>query len=227
MFDNHDNIRSIDRYGDGVHNGEIAKLLAAVLLCTRATALLYQGEELGMVTTTPARREDVKDPIGITGWPKEKGRDGERTPMQWDASNARAGFSSAARTWLPVPGNYVTLNAAAEQKDPSSQLRWFEQLIRMRRDLPALHDGGTVMLDPGNANVLSFLRTAPAGARPVVVSLNMSAVSQTVSLELPAVSGAAAGKAKTLLTDDPALAREQSLGHLMLAPYASWIGSLE
>jgi alpha-glucosidase len=79
VFGNHDNIRSWDRYGDGVHNAEIAKLIATLLLTSRATALLYQGQEIGQVTTVPNRVEDVRDPIGVTGWPKEKGRDGERT----------------------------------------------------------------------------------------------------------------------------------------------------
>jgi glycosidase len=37
----------------------------------------------------------VKDPIGRTGWPKEKGRDGERTPMQWDLDLKANGFKSA------------------------------------------------------------------------------------------------------------------------------------
>ncbi len=83
VFDNHDNPRSITRYGDGVHDVAIAKTVAAMLFTTRATALTYYGAEIGMPTTPPTRKEDVKDPIGITGWPKEKGRDGERTPMQW------------------------------------------------------------------------------------------------------------------------------------------------
>jgi hypothetical protein len=39
-----------------------------------------------MKTTASTRKEDVRDSQGVTGWPKEKGRDGERTPMQWDAS---------------------------------------------------------------------------------------------------------------------------------------------
>ena len=165
VFDNHDNVRSIDRYGDGVHNQQIAKLLAAVLLTTRSTALLYQGEELGMITSTPTRREDVKDPIGITGWPKEKGRDGERTPMQWDASNRQAGFSTDAQTWLPVPASYVTLNVATEQQDPASQLRWYQQLIAMRRNLPALHDGGIVMLDTGTPTCFPSCALHPRAAR--------------------------------------------------------------
>ena len=221
VFDNHDNTRSIDRYGDGVHDQQISKILAAVLLTTRSTALLYQGEELGMVTTTPTRREDVKDPIGITGWPKEKGRDGERTPMQWDASNRQAGFSTDAATWLPVPPNYVTLNVASEQEDATSQLRWYEQLIAMRRNLPALHEGGLVMLDRTNPNVLSFVRT---GANAVIVSLNMSASPQTISLDL-APASVRATMAKTLLTDEPSLAGQQSLKRITLPAYASWIGS--
>ena len=74
---------SYDRYGDGQHNDQIAKLLATLYLTLRGTPILYYGEELGMENNDPKRREDVKDPIGQRGWPKEKGRDGERTPMQW------------------------------------------------------------------------------------------------------------------------------------------------
>ncbi len=86
FFSNHDQPRQWDRYGDGVHNDQIAKLMAALLLTTRATPQMYYGEELGMRTTTPTRKEDVQDPVGRTGWPKDKGRDGERTPMQWNSS---------------------------------------------------------------------------------------------------------------------------------------------
>jgi alpha-glucosidase len=225
VFDNHDNPRSIDRYGDGTHNQQIAELLASVLLTTRATALMYYGEELGMTTSTPTRREDVKDPIGITGWPKEKGRDGERTPMQWDASNPQAGFSSDAPTWLPVPPSYTTVNVAAESKDPSSLLSWYEQLIRMRRELPALHDGGIAMLNPANPGVLSFIRTAPKGSPSIVVVLNMSGVQQAVSLDLTA-DGITTQSAQTLLTDEPSLSGVQNITTLSLPPFASWVGSI-
>ena len=86
FFSNHDQPRQWDRYGDGEHNDQIAKLMAVLLLAPRGTPQMYYGEELGMRTTDPARIEDVHDPIGKLGWPKEKGRDGERTPMQWDAT---------------------------------------------------------------------------------------------------------------------------------------------
>jgi alpha-glucosidase len=226
VFDNHDNPRSWERYGDGVHNQKIARLIASVLLTTRATALMYYGEELGMVTSTPTRREDVKDPIGITGWPQEKGRDGERTPMQWDSSNTEAGFSTDPHTWLPVPSSYATVNAASESKDPSSLLSWYQQLIRMRRQLPALHDGGIVVLDSTNSNVLSYVRTAPKGSPAVLVALNMSATPQTVSLDVKA-AGIQAQSGKTLLSDEPSLSGEQRLSNLTLPPFASWIGSVQ
>ncbi len=226
VFDNHDNVRSWDRYGDGQHNTEIAKLLATMLLTSRATALMYYGEELGMPTTTPTRVEDVKDPIGRSGWPKEKGRDGERTPMQWDASNPQAGFSSNAKTWLPVPANYKTINVQAELADPTSLLNWHKKLIAMRRDTPALHDGGVVMLDVDNPDVLSYVRTPPAGKAPILVSLNMSSEPKTISLDLRA-AGISGSTVKTLLSSDPSLETVTSLKTVTLPPFTSWIASVE
>ena len=101
FFSNHDQPRQWDRYGDGEHNDQIAKLMAVLELTTRGTPQMYYGEELGMRTTDPARVEDVHDPIGKLGWPKEKGRDGERTPMQWDAT-PNAGFTTG-QTVAPHP----------------------------------------------------------------------------------------------------------------------------
>ena len=226
VFDNHDNNRSWDRYADGQHNQQIAKLIAAMLFTSKATALMYYGEELGMPTSTPTRVEDVKDPIGITGWPKEKGRDGERTPMQWDASNPQAGFSTNPKTWLPVPSNYTAINVQAELADPNSLLNWHKQLIAMRRSNPALHNGGVVMLDINNPNVLSYLRSAPAGQPSVVVSLNMTAEPQTISLDLKQ-AGASGEHVKTLIASDTSLDSATSAKSLTLPAYASWVASVQ
>ena len=225
VFDNHDNPRSWDRFGDGKHNAKIAKIVATILFTTRATALMYYGEELGMTTTTPTRVEDVKDPIGITGWPKEKGRDGERTPMQWSAIDPQAGFSTNPSTWLPVPPNYTTVNVKTESDDPNSLLTWHTRLIHMRRDLPALHDGGIVMLDPTNPNVLSYVRTTSAGAASVVVALNMSAQPQTIDVNL-APAKIKASEVKTILASDASLATTTSLTSITLPPFASWVATV-
>jgi alpha-glucosidase len=224
VFDNHDNVRAIDRYGDGVHNDLINKALATILFTTRATALMYYGEELGMPTTTPTRKEDVMDPIGITGWPKEKGRDGERTPMQW-TPGAQAGFSTNPHTWLPIPASAKTINVEVESKQPDSELNWFKQVIALRRNSPALHDGSETMLDTSNPDVLSYVRSTGSGAA-VVVAVNCTGVAQTISLDL-AVAHVSGNEVKTLATDDPSLKSASSLTHVTLPPYASWIASVQ
>ncbi|MGA2561794.1 MAG: alpha-amylase family glycosyl hydrolase [Terracidiphilus sp.] len=147
VFDNHDNPRMDARYGDGVHDTDIERVIATMLFASRGASMFYNGDEIGMKTTPPTRKEDVKDPVGLIGWPKDKGRDGERTPMQWsDAANA--GFTSASVTpWLPVPPTYATVNVKTEETDPNSLLAWYEKLIRMKKTNPALAQGDNVMLD--------------------------------------------------------------------------------
>ncbi len=223
VFDNHDNARSIDRFGDGVHNREIAKVIASVLFTTHATAMMYYGEELGMVTTTPTHKEDVKDPIGITGWPKEKGRDGERTPMQW-TPGPQAGFSTDPKTWLPIAPDYTTVNVQTESKEPGSLLQWYTQLIALRRSNAALRDGVLTMLNTSDPNVLSYLRTTGSGPA-VVVAMNFTAQPQTVSLDL---SGTATKgtTVKTLATDQPSLQNATSLNKVLLPPFATWVAEV-
>ncbi len=224
VFDNHDNVRAIDRYGDGVHDDLINKALATMLFTTRATALMYYGQELGMHTTTPTRREDVRDPIGITGWPKEKGRDGERTPMQWTAG-PQAGFSANPHTWLPIPSSYKTINVAVESKDQNSELNWFKQLIALRRDLPALHSGAMTMLDTDNHSVLSYVRSTGSGPS-VVVAMNFTNTPQTVTLNLSG-TGVTAHTVKTLAADDDALRNITTLNNITLPPFTSWVASVQ
>ena len=223
VFDNHDNVRSWDRFGDGVHNAQIARVVAALLLTSRAAALLYQGEEIGQTTATPTRREDVRDPIGITGWPKEKGRDGERTPMQWDAS-PQAGFSTNAHTWLPVTANYRTVNVQSESADPGSLLNWYRRLIALRRSNPALRDGRMMMLAPTNVSVLAYARVA-ANGESVIVALNMSPQPQTLLLRL-AESGVSGARLKTVLASPAWIPDSAPAEPVTLAPFAAWVAEV-
>jgi alpha-glucosidase len=116
VITNHDMERSYNRYGDGVHNDQIAKLMAALYLTLRGTAVMYYGEEIGMSNNDPKRLQDVLDPLGRMDWPKNKGRDGERTPMQWNDTR-NAGFTSG-KPWLPIPASYKTHNVATELQAP-------------------------------------------------------------------------------------------------------------
>src|SRR5208283_3404881 len=135
---------------------------------------------IGMKTTPPTRQEDVKDPVGRVGWPKEKGRDGERTPMQWDESE-NAGFSKTT-PWLPVPSTYKTHNVADESKDPNSVLAFYEKVLNLRHTNQALLDGNYVPLNENDQNVLSYLRIYKDQA--VLVALNMSGAKRKVNFEM-------------------------------------------
>ena len=222
FFGNHDQPRVWDRYSEGVDDpamkARIARMMAALLLTSRSTPQLYYGDELGMVTTPPARKEDVKDPIGILGWPKEKGRDGERTPMQW-TPGPNAGFTTSASPWLPIPPNHTTINVQQESTDPNSMLNWYKRLITLRRTHPALNNGSMTMLDRSNNNVLSYLRQSPPGKPSVLVALNFTGQPQTVTCNFKTVS--------PLQTDDPNLNRKTLPKQITLAPYATLIAEVQ
>jgi alpha-glucosidase len=222
FFSNHDQRRQWDRYGDGQHNDQIAKLMAVLLLATRGTPQMYYGEELGMRTTDPARIEDVHDPIGKLGWPKEKGRDGERTPMQWDAS-ADAGFSTAAKPWLAVPPSAGDYNVESERKDPNSIFNTYKKLLSIRREDRALRDGSYQAVNVNDPNVFAFLRRS--GDETVLVALNMSSSEHVASYQL-AGSGV---KASTLepLYSSTEVTSHMVPDHVVLAPFAALVARIQ
>ena len=222
VFDNHDNPRW-DRYVTDDHKEGVARVIATMLFASRDTAMMYYGDAIGMVTTPPKTKAEVKDPIGIRGWPKEKGRDGERTPMQWDAGTD-AGFSTAAKTWLPIPPSYKTVNVAAEEKEPDSLLHWYRQLIALKASDAALHDGDEVMLNKNDEHVLAWLRKAPDG-EAVVVVCNFTAQPQTIDLDLS--SAGVQGTHATTLLKTPGGADPASLSAVALGPYGVYIGKVQ
>jgi len=223
FFSNHDQRRQWDRYGDGVHNDQIARLLAALLLTTRGTPQMYYGEEIGMRTTDPARIEDVHDPIGKLGWPKEKGRDGERTPMQWDTS-AHAGFTTAANPWLPIPPSASTYNVETQKKDPNSIFSAYKTLLALRQSEPALRDGDYTAVDQTNPYVFSFLRRAKEST--ILVSLNMSAEPRTVSLNLSA-TGVKGTNVVPLYTSPHSQDEAIPLDKFQLAPFGVLVAKVQ
>lgn len=221
---NHDTRRVATRFDDGRHRDQIAKAIGALQLTLRGTPILYYGEELGMTNNDPTRREDVRDPIGRRGWPKEIGRDGERTPMQW-TSGPNAGFSTGATgaavapakaPWLPVPASAATHNVASESRDPASVLGLYRAVLQLRRREPALRAGSYAALDTANADVMSYLRRR--GDDAVLVAINMSAQPRTVAFDL-AAQGLAGARATPLV----ASAASGSLAAVKLQPYGVWI----
>jgi alpha-glucosidase len=216
VMSNHDMPRSVNRYTPaGAYKDQVAKLLATLMMTLRGTPIMYYGEEIAMENNDPKRIEDVRDPIGRLAWPKYKGRDGERTPMQWDASR-NAGFSSGT-PWLPVNPDYRKRNVAAQMQNPDSVLNYYKRVIELRRTNPALHEGNYVPMNEKDMNVLSYMREYKG--RRVLVALNMSGSPQTVRFNI--------GKAAdTLLSSGKTTPKLVKLSALELAPFESYVGEL-
>lgn len=221
VISNHDIHRSYERYGDGVHNDAIAKLMAGLYLTLRGSPIMYYGEEIGMENNDPKRKEDVKDPIGKLGWPRDKGRDGERTPMQWNDSE-NAGFSTS-KPWLPVPPSYTTHNVETELHDPDSILEFYRHILTLRHTNQAFIDGNYVALNTDDPNVLSYLRQSKT--QTVLVVLNMSGTDESVSFSLNK-KGLTGTSAATLLTTMDGTPKQVPLDHVQLKPFAVYIGEV-
>jgi alpha-glucosidase len=180
VLNNHDNPRTVTRWKDGVGDDR-AKLGAVMLLSLRGTPFLYYGEEIGM-RDIRLKCSEIMDPPGKRYWPIYKGRDGCRSPMQWDAGD-QAGFGKA-RPWLPLHPNYITRNVAAQLKEPHSLLNVYKNLIALRRSNLALRRGDFQVIEQGDTNCLVYQRTR--GKHRVLVALNFSRDTRTLSLRIPA-----------------------------------------
>jgi len=218
VISNHDIVRSYVRYGDGQHDDAIAKLMAGLYLTLRGTPIMYYGEEIGMENNDPVRKEDVKDPVGRVGWPTDKGRDGERTPMQWN-DTANAGFTPGT-PWLLIPATYQTHNVASELNDPDSVLNFYKRLLSLRRKSAALLDGDYVPLNQNDVNVLAYLRRTKE--QTVLVALNMSGERQTVRFDLPA-----GAKPRTLLTTMKEQVEFEGWPQVSLEPFAVYMAEIK
>jgi alpha-glucosidase len=169
---NHDQPRPATRWG-----GRRARAAAFLLLAVRGVAVLYAGEEIGMVDA---------DPASLPRPPFDRaGRDGCRTPMQWDASTS-AGFTTGT-PWLPLV-DPATRNVEAQRDDPASLLSLYRALIAARRASPALGHGDQRSLFGVAPDVLAWLREAD-GERVLVV-LNLAEEARACELgEAVATSG--------------------------------------
>ena len=99
VLGNHDRPRVASRVGQ-----DQARVAAMLLLTLRGTPTLYYGDEIGMRQVAIAP-DQVRDPFEKNVPGIGVGRDGCRTPMQWDATS-RAGFSTAT-PWLPLANDFV------------------------------------------------------------------------------------------------------------------------
>ena len=142
---NHDQPRHASRYGGGSRGEARARVAATMLLTVKGTPFLYYGEELGMRNRWIPRHA-IQDPLGRRTWPLPIGRDGARTPMQWNAER-NAGFSDDT-PWLPVHPDFESRNVTLQQRSEHSLLTFYRRLLELRRQYPAL-ESGEITFVPG------------------------------------------------------------------------------
>ncbi|HEL1845750.1 TPA: alpha,alpha-phosphotrehalase [Streptococcus suis] len=171
FYNNHDQPRALNRFVD-VKNfrKEGATMLAASIHLSRGTPYIYMGEEIGMIDPDYDSMDDYVDVESINAYqmlldqghtPEQafkiiqaKSRDNSRTPMQWDASD-NAGFSTGT-PWLKAGKSYQTINVEQEKTGPI--FTFYQELIRLRKELPLISEGDYKAAYKDSQKVYAFER---------------------------------------------------------------------
>jgi len=150
VVSNHDFPRLASRVGD-----ENVRVVSMLMLTLPGVVFIYQGDEIGMADGPPGEQ------------PLDRyGRDGARTPMQWEPGET-GGFTQGT-PWLPVTDPQER-NVADQERDRDSVLWLYRDLIGLRRqlgpDLRFLESAPTVLAyRRGQFTVALNLGASPAPA---------------------------------------------------------------
>lgn len=171
FWNNHDQPRAINRFGDPVHyRAKSAEMLATTMHLLRGTPYIYMGEEIGMSDPDYQSMTDYVDiesknaykalltsgmtPAEAFEIVKTKSRDNSRTPMQWDNSKY-AGFSPH-KPWL-MPTNQDEVNVA-EELAHGEIFTYYQKLIQLRKTQPIISVGDFEPLLEKDSQVFAYLR---------------------------------------------------------------------
>ncbi len=184
VFNNHDVVRSVDRFDLGLiagssnttleRQGDPSKLNvkrgtlrarsgALLMLALPGGAYVYQGEELALPEVRDIPEDRLTDPRWAMSDHTDRGRDGCRVPIPWTADSTGAfGFSSnpalkPEQAWLPQSHNWGSYAVDIQEDDPSSTLTMYRRALAIRHEESGLGDGPMTWLDAGS-DVLAFAR---------------------------------------------------------------------
>ena len=187
-LENHDQTRSISRFGDEKRFWkQSGKALALFNLTLRGTPFIYEGEEIGMLNKPMGEPENSRDVCALyinsiakkmllpRFWRKRLinrvDRDHARTPMQWDKTTS-AGFSSTTSAWIPVNPNYLEgITVEDENNDPDSILSFYRKLFSIRRQSIILQEGDFEPLSSAD-DVIAFRRNYEGGSMMTLINLS-------------------------------------------------------
>jgi len=170
---NHDQPRVVSRFGDDQkYWKESAKMLATLLHCMRGTPYVYQGEELGMTNAGFTDISQYRDVESLNHFQilQEKGlkeedayrilqihsRDNSRTPMQWN-TEPNGGFTKG-QPWIEVNKNYSRINVQQQLEDDDSIFRYYQKLIRLRKEYDVIAYGDFRPLDEKASSIFAYER---------------------------------------------------------------------
>lgn len=155
-FENHDQPRSVSRFGGAGELHDVsAKMLAGLLLCLKGTPYIYEGQEIGMTNGDFKDLSEMQDveshtvdgtmkkfhfPAGLRDkLLKLTTRDNARTPMQWTGEEG-CGFTTG-KPWLKINANHKIINVESQENKAGSVLEFYRQMIAYRKSSETLQWG--------------------------------------------------------------------------------------
>ena len=175
LFSNHDLKRAYSKFRNKGTRLAKVKIQAALMFTFKGTPFIYYGEEIGMENAKLLKTE-IQDRLGIRYWPFYKGRDGARTPMQWN--NTINGGFSLGKPWLPANENLQLVNVESQLNKNDSLLNFYRSLIQLRKN-NRIFQAGDFELVSHSKNILVFKRLLENDS--LYVALNFSRFSKVCS----------------------------------------------
>ncbi|HET6531261.1 MAG TPA: alpha-amylase family glycosyl hydrolase [Actinoplanes sp.] len=153
VLSNHDVVRHTSRLGYPVGHSRMhgigaddpqpdqalglrrARAATLQMLALPGSAYLYQGEELGLPEHTRIPDEYRQDPAWFRSGHTERGRDGCRVPIPWEADAPSYGFGPSDASWLPQPPEWAEYALDRQRGVAGSTYEMYRAALRLRREL--------------------------------------------------------------------------------------------
>jgi alpha-glucosidase len=201
---NHDVIRHATRFGypagsdlpkgigvddpqpDAVLGLRRARAATLLMLALPGSAYLYQGEELGLPEHTTMPDDVRQDPTWVRSGHIQRGRDGCRVPIPWEADAPSCGFGPGPLTWLPQPPGWPHYALDRQVGVPGSTYELYRAALEQRA-ARGLGAGSLAWLDGYDDDVVAFVNdrtlvVANLGEMPVTLPADVRVIVSSMSL---------------------------------------------
>ena len=195
---NHDQPRVISHYGnDKEFWAESGKMLCQSLYLMPGTAVVFQGEEIGMTNVDYQNLNDFRDVEVFTEYDnfmkfgashelamqalRDRSRDNARSPFQWN-SERHSGFSKNT-PWINTVGNYKEINLEKQRKEENSIFKTYQEVFKLRKELD-ISSGKVAFYDLKGEDTFMYKNDTPKGSVLVVSNFKGKNITGSMSKEL-------------------------------------------